>query len=98
MILEEEVEEKEIAALFEDKLTIYPNPTKGNLTMEWQNTANVTVTNIIISDMSGRVIPINYNNQNTVARVDLSNQITGVYLVRFMLNDGSEVVQKIIKQ
>ncbi len=84
--------------LFEETIVIFPNPTSGDLNMQWNSDYNFLIQEIIVSDMSGRRVPINHSNGSQEVQVDLTRYPTGVYLVNFLLKDGRSVQKKIIKK
>ncbi len=59
---------------------MYPNPTKGELTVEIENLTGETNASISIYDLQGRQI---YNNSNASATnaIDLSNHSPGTYIM-----------------
>ena len=94
---EEETPEDK-SALFEESIVIYPNPTSGNLNMQWNADYNHLIKKIIVSDLGSRQIPITYENGSREAWVDLTRNPTGIYLVNFLLTDGRSIQKKIIKK
>ena len=62
--------------------TLYPNPTDGLLTLEFETQGQYVVT---ISDMNGKILLCQTVN-DTGARLDLSNYPAGVYLLT--IDDG----------
>jgi hypothetical protein len=78
-------------------LTIYPNPTTGIFTIEWQHNEKLTDICIEIFNMQGRVISTNIALEGIVCIIDLSAQPPGIYFVRAVM--GSKVVsRKVIRQ
>ncbi|HXS36461.1 MAG TPA: PKD domain-containing protein [Flavipsychrobacter sp.] len=80
----------------ENKISIYPNPTTGMVTIQWNNTkaqaADVTVTNI-----TGQKVfqtQLKASNQNAL---NLSQLNSGIYLIN-VTSDGIREIQKIIVQ
>lgn len=65
----------------EKGLNIFPNPTDGILYIE----SNETPDNIEVFDVIGQRISVDYQN-NTI---DMSQQATGVYLIRVTYEEGS---------
>ncbi|WP_010182380.1 T9SS type A sorting domain-containing protein [Aquimarina agarilytica] len=83
---------------FINRLRIYPNPTKGNLRIEWELADTDYIKSIQVTDAaggSGFVVPI--NTTENFADVDLTNYASGMYLVEFVLNDSRRAIKKIIK-
>jgi hypothetical protein len=70
-----------------NKLTLYPNPTTGILTIEG---AEGTV---MVYDIYGRlVLTVNTNN------LDISQVAAGIYYLRVVDHQGRVYSQKVIKQ
>lgn len=72
-------------------LKIYPNPTSDFITISTKEKGLIT-----IRDLTGRIIKkIEANEISTT--IDLTNQVTGIYLLEFR-NENGVSIQKIIKQ
>jgi hypothetical protein len=80
----------------EKSIVIYPNPTKGNLTVEIKDFTDKLEAEFQLTDLSGRVIA---NRKATAASqtFDLSNRAAGIYLLLIRIN-GESVVWRIIKE
>ncbi len=77
------------------EFSIYPNPTKGLLTIELIQIAEEPVKVEIINNL-GQIVFVKEINDN-ILELDLSNEKDGLYLIR--IRNESEVVEyKIIKQ
>lgn len=77
-------------------ITIYPNPTKGIITVEIEDYDDETKAEFRLTDMSGRKIfdrKADSGNQT----LDLSRQASGIYLLQVRIN-GESTVWKIIKE
>lgn len=70
--------------------TIYPNPTKGNITLDF----NILPTNVVIYDLTGIEIKAIQTNSKNVS-IDLSTIRSGAYLVKF--GDRLQYSSKFIK-
>jgi hypothetical protein len=78
----------------QSNITIYPNPTTGELRIEcgeWE------VTVIMIFDIYGRVQNIESKNQKGEILMDISELPVGVYFLRITTEQG-EVVRKVVKE
>jgi len=73
-----------------DSVIMYPNPTRGPLSIQLPN--SVEVTGIFVTDITGRVITLPAGNL-----VDISNLSSGMYLVTVQSND-LQVTKKIVKK
>jgi hypothetical protein len=95
--IEEPVEERAISdETFPDqKIRIYPNPTKGLIRLEIPDNDETETIQIIVQDLNGRML-INRLNEALVTEIDLSLQPDGIYLLK--LKKGMKISQwKIIK-
>jgi len=94
---EEPAEQKVFSEMLKDfTVRIYPNPTKGDLTVEIQQLPEGKTAEIRLYSMSGSLI-----QQKTVAggaeHFNIGNQPAGIYLLRITAGDSS-TEWKIIKQ
>ena len=67
----------------ESSLTVFPNPTSGNLNIKWEN-LEAGNADVIITDIVGRVVyntPVNFNAASGQAQIVLSGLKDGVYLI-----------------
>lgn len=74
------------------EISVYPNPTKSSVTI---NYSNGSVTKIIVSDLSGRVLLVDNcsGNQHTI---DLSNVSNGIYMIQ-LTSDRHISTAKVVK-
>lgn len=72
---------------YENNLSLYPNPTSNYLYI------NKTVKNVIVTDVSGKIM---FTNDN-VDTIDLSNFNSGIYFIHMRFDNGIKKVKKIIK-
>jgi hypothetical protein len=74
------------------KLSIYPNPTTGQLTIK---NGQLTIEKVEIYDIYGRTVGANLRvcSQSTI---DISHLANGIYLVKVKTEEG-EIVKKIVK-
>jgi len=80
----------------EKAILIYPNPTKGILSVEIKDYADKLNAEFRLMDMSGRTI-INRKSHSGYETFDLSRQTSGIYLLQIRI-EGESVVWKIIKE
>ncbi|WCO01862.1 T9SS type A sorting domain-containing protein [Psychroserpens ponticola] len=73
-------------------LTIHPNPTDSKVYLT--NNKNLTIKNISIYSIDGRLIRVIYKNFETI---DISNISSGLYLFEIVTDKGN-VVERIIKE
>ncbi len=79
-----------------ENITIYPNPTSGNVTV--LNNSNVTIQNIAITDVNGRLIQsLNvFENQQEI-QLSLNEYATGLYFIKIATEQIS-IVKRIVKK
>ena len=83
-------------ALSETFITIYPNPTKGLLTVKFTNMPQTAVSSVTLFDMQGRIIT-QQQSLSDENRLDISAQPTGTYIMQIAV--GEEVTSwKIVKE
>ena len=80
----------------EKAITIYPNPTKGILSVEIKDYTDQLQAEFRLTDLSGRTI-INRKASSDIQTFDLSRQAAGIYLLQIRIN-GESAVWKIIKE
>lgn len=74
-------------------VNVYPNPTSGMLTIEFNSNISKSVT---VADVTGRVVMTTTGTDSVVA-LDLANLAAGVYYVKMQTATATEVV-KVVKQ
>jgi len=78
------------------KIMLYPNPTKGLLTIEVTNLPDNTKGAITIADASGKLLQESTSLKSTNT-IDLSNQSPGMYFLR--IRAGDEVTEwKVLRE
>ena len=77
-------------------IKVFPNPTEGIFLIE--NSENIEISSIFISDIVGKKSKINdwFNTQNMI-EVDISSFSKGVYFVNFETSKG-KIVKKLVKK
>ncbi len=78
-----------------EKITVFPNPTKGQISIELNERGNKTIS---IYDELGREVytePINPNAENQTITVNMIDRVNGVYFVR-IITDKGELSKKFI--
>ena len=80
----------------EKKIVIYPNPTRGIVKVDITGYTDDTKASFRLMSMSGQIISVRTANSSSQT-FDLSNQVTGIYLLQITI-DGESVVWKIIKE
>lgn len=77
-------------------VTIYPNPTRGNLTISTQSTHNNPLTELMLYNTQGKLLYKDTNNNNTNT-INMSMYDKGIYLLIIMI-EGNRKEFKVIKQ
>jgi hypothetical protein len=80
----------------EKSILIFPNPTKGIVTVEIKEYSNEMKAEFRLTDLSGKTI-INRKATGSIQTFELSRQASGIYLLHIQIN-GESVVWKIIKE
>jgi hypothetical protein len=82
-----------------DDIMIFPNPTRGELTIEMCD-MRYEICDIMIYDVYGRKIPFLWRGQGVVEisnlKIDFSNLHAGIYFVKITTNSGF-ITKKILK-
>lgn len=89
------VDEEEIPIYF----TVYPNPTKDDLTIRF-STKSASTTNINVIDITGKVlkvIQLGETNGETQIKIELDELTTGVYFVELSTDHGTQI-KKFVKK
>ena len=78
-----------------DAFAFYPNPTSGQVTIA--NPDRLAVEQIVVSDLTGRVVMTKSISETTALTVDLSGLNNGMYLVS-VISSGKIFTTKFVKQ
>jgi hypothetical protein len=74
-------------------VTVYPNPASNETTI----IADKEISNIKIVDASGSIVFENKNLSNSWSTLNVSRFAQGIYVVNIIFKDGSNTVEKLIK-
>jgi len=77
---------------------IYPNPTRGKVTLEWKAKYTGRIIEIQLADFLGRVEGVSFNGKSNSITLNLSEKKEGVYIMNFYLDDGRRIEKKILRQ
>jgi uncharacterized repeat protein (TIGR01451 family) len=80
---------------FNNSLSLFPNPFNGNLNVKLENA--IERGNLIIMDISGRILKSQMLNNITSTQLTLSDLDAGVYLISVSDGNGNTLTQRIIK-
>ncbi|GEQ84739.1 hypothetical protein ULMS_02470 [Patiriisocius marinistellae] len=84
----------ETSEIFNDEISIVPNPTKGIL---FVNSVNAIIKNISVFDLQGRLVNKVFGNKTYDLKVDISTLSSTVYFLHINTENGS-LIKKIIKE
>lgn len=84
-----ETEDLSVDEIQENQLTLYPNPTTGQLHIS--NPAQITATSIF--DLNGKKVA-----DSSGSELDLSGFSAGTYLVKVQMDNGKQFTRKVIKK
>jgi Leucine-rich repeat (LRR) protein len=79
--------------VFEENLTLYPNPTKDYIYIE--ETVGMSIASIVIYNTLGQ--KLKYIN-NVVERIDMTPYAQGLYIIKLISIDKQEALIKVIKK
>lgn len=76
------------------RVMAYPNPTAGNLSLEW---GDVLMKEVRLMDLSGRLLEKwQVGNAANGINVSVAGRPSGTYLIQFMAQDGKQAIKKVI--
>ena len=82
----------------EIRLTLYPNPTSAEVTIQYNLGNNSETAEILLLDLTGKVILRNAVSQNSGNLVlSLGDLQSGVYIVRLTTSSGENWTEKLVK-
>lgn len=76
-----------------ENISIYPNPTDGNLNI---SVSNGLISNIVVTDISGKVLVEKTVNADQ-SEIDLSSYNKGIYLVKVVTENDSYIEKVVLK-
>lgn len=82
-----------LTELREFNLEIYPQPVSDNLII---STENEQIFRIRVMDLSGRIVDIYEQVQNSIISIDFSNTKAGTYFVQIELEDGRSASKPLV--
>ena len=75
--------------------TIYPNPTKNVVNINFQNNTNVTLKSALVYDLTGKVV---LSTTNVSQPINVEKLATGTYILSMSDTEGRSYSQKFIKE
>lgn len=81
------------------ELTVFPNPSWGQFSIQWNNTRKATSTRLFIYDYSGNVVW--QQSQNSSSGLNTKEVVadrwpSGIYIVRLLTDDGRQATHKLL--
>lgn len=76
-----------------NEMTLYPNPTSGNINIELNNGLNKSIQ---ISDVNGKIV-LSTSSLEDKININLNHLTNGIYFVKIQCNNSIEII-KVIKQ
>lgn len=91
-------EENDLSQL-EEMFTLYPNPTKGLIRLEWDSNIESEIKMIeLVGNSSMYYKELNIQKSTNAIELDISNEYTGMYVFIITFHDGTQITKKLIKQ
>lgn len=82
-----------------DEITVLPNPTLGNVTLNWEADFAARIDQIkIVGYHTPFQKQIPYQDKQQAVSIDLSREPSSIYVVQFWMTDGTLITKKIIKK
>jgi hypothetical protein len=85
-----------IYRLSNTNVTVYPNPTRGNFTVQFDRIQNQIV--LALYNMSGQLIKSQTNRNSNVVNIEMGDISSGVYVLKLKDNENQEIQIKVTKE
>ncbi len=79
------------------EITIYPNPTNGIFTINLTSNVSNLISDVCITDLSGKIIYLKNNTAGNKTQIDISKENPGIYILKIIIKNNI-LTHKIIKQ
>ncbi|GJM30995.1 MAG: hypothetical protein DHS20C17_36300 [Cyclobacteriaceae bacterium] len=87
----------EVTEVTEESISVYPNPTSGNITIEVNSARDEVVDIRVINSLGQSVKSLSLNPTETFREeVDLSGLASGMYYIHFQKADGETQIERVI--
>lgn len=97
-VIAEAEPEEEIEPVYENQLTVYPNPTENRVSIRVEQELLAQIHTIRIYNTNSTLLQnLSFNKANKI-EVDLTNKPAGVYFLHLHLKNGKSITKKIIKK
>lgn len=97
-VIAETEPEEEVEPVYENQLTVYPNPTENRVSIRVEQELLAQIHTIRIYNTNSTLLQnLSFNKANKI-EVDLTNKPAGVYFLHLHLKNGKSITKKIIKK
>lgn len=97
-VIAETEPEEEIEPVYENQLTVFPNPTENRVSIRVEQELLAQIHTIRIYNTNSTLLQnLSFNKANKI-EVDLTNKPAGVYFLHLHLKNGKSITKKIIKK
>ncbi|MCF6331949.1 MAG: phospholipase D-like domain-containing protein [Draconibacterium sp.] len=77
-----------------EKIKVYPNPTIGRVIVSSQ----IPISKILLIDLSGKLIQEIISGNSNLLKIEMQNEIPGIYILKVKSSNGKQNSYKIIKR
>jgi hypothetical protein len=83
----------------EPKVLAYPNPTKNEITLDWQKSLNTEVVQILLIETIGRGLQTFEKSDFSASKIiiNVGNLPSGMYFLKVLFEDGSQEIKRFQK-
>ncbi len=81
-----------------DDFIVYPNPTRGKVTLSWKAEYVGRITEIQLANFLGHAQRVPFDAKAHSVALNLTGKKEGVYIVNIYLDDGRRIDKKILRQ
>jgi Secretion system C-terminal sorting domain/Putative metal-binding motif len=81
------------------KVIAYPNPTKNEITLDWQKANDLEVVQIMLIDQMGRILKTNFQQEFSSSKTifQVADLPSGIYFLKILFEDGNQEVKRFQK-
>lgn len=77
-------------------VSVYPNPSKNEINIDFSSVGTSILSSISIYDMQGKLIRNIVSTEDVIQKINTSNMVTGIYVIRIEANNGQRSTHKLI--
>ncbi len=93
-----QVEATEDTSILEEEVSLYPNPTKGSVSLSLNSSSDISLShNVNVYNSAGILVQVIPSQSKKALEIDLTNLSMGMYLVHIHLSNGTSTTKQIIK-